>query len=87
MRPRLLAALVMSALALAACKADERSHQVKLDKGSYTGPRDGEIGDATRLALAARQLRQSDGVARLSTEGPIPAGSAVPDGRIAGQNY
>lgn len=87
MRPRLLAAILMSALSLAACKAEERGHQVKLDKGSYTGPRDGEISDATRQALAARLANQSDGIDRLAAQGPIPTGEAPPAGRIAGQNY
>jgi hypothetical protein len=79
--------MLAAVLALAGCKAEEQGRQVKLDKGSYAGFRDGEITPATRQALTTRQARQSDGVARLTAEGPIPTGEAAPAGRIAGQNY
>lgn len=87
MRPPALAVMLAAVLALAGCKADEQGRQIKLDKGSYAGFQDGEITPATRQALLDRQVRQSDGIARLTAEGPIPTGEAAPTGRIAGQKF
>ena len=87
MRPPALAAMLAAALALAACKADEQGRQVRLDKGTYAGPRDGEIAPDIRQALLTRLARQSDGIARLTTEGPVPTGEAAPTGRIVGQKF
>lgn len=87
MRPRALAATLLAVLALAACKGEEMGRQVKLDKGTYMGLRDGEIDPSTRQALQHRIAGQNDGIARLATNGPIPTGEAAPTGRIAGQKF
>lgn len=87
MRPPAMATALVCLLVLAACKGEEAGRQVKLDKGSYMGPRDAEIAPATRAALDQRIASQSDGIARLTTNGPIPTGEASPTGRIAGQKF
>lgn len=87
MRPRAMAAILAAVLALAGCKAEEQGRQVKLDKGTYAGPRDTEVSPAARLALQQRIAGQNDGIARLTTNGPIPTGEAAPAGRIAGQKF
>ncbi|KIL98658.1 hypothetical protein CCC_02108 [Paramagnetospirillum magnetotacticum MS-1] len=81
-----LAALLVI-LALAGCKGEEMGRQVKLDKGTYAGPKDTEISPMTREALRQRIASQNDGIARLATDGPIPSGEAAPAGRIAGQRF
>lgn len=87
MRPPALAAALACLLALAACKGEEMGRQIKMEKGSYMGLRDGEITPATRAAMQQRIASQSDGIARLATNGPIPTGEAAPTGRIAGQKF
>lgn len=87
MRPPALATALVCLLALAGCKGEEMGRQIKLDKGTYLGVRDGEIAPATRAALDQRIASQSDGIGRLTTNGPIPTGEAAPLGRITGQKF
>ncbi|EME71316.1 hypothetical protein H261_03938 [Paramagnetospirillum caucaseum] len=87
MRPRALATVLLCLVALAGCKGDETGRQIKLDKGTYLGLRDGEIAPATRAALQQRIAGQSDGIARLTANGVIPTGEAAPSGRITGQKF
>ncbi|BAE51477.1 hypothetical protein [Paramagnetospirillum magneticum] len=87
MRPHAMATAVLCLLALAACKGEEMGRQIKLDKGTYAGLRDGEITPATRESLQQRIASQNDGIARLATSGVIPTGEAAPTGRIAGQKF
>ncbi|WP_096701751.1 hypothetical protein [Magnetospirillum sp. 15-1] len=87
MRPHAMAAALMALLALAGCKGEEMGRQIKLDKGTYTGLRDGEIDPSTRQALQQRIASQNDGIARLTTNGVIPTGEATPSGRITGQKF
>ncbi len=87
MRPRAMAAALTALLVLAGCKGEEMGRQIKLDKGTYAGPRDGEIDPSTRLALQQRIAGQNDGIARLTTDGVIPTGEAAPMGRITGQKF
>ena len=81
---------ILGLVLLAGCNANETARPVKLDKGSYAGLRDGEIGEQTRMALAQRIGGQIGGPVRLATDGPatnMPQGEAPPAGRITGQNY
>lgn len=87
MRPPALATALVCLLALAGCKGEEMGRQIKLDKGTYMGLRDGEIAPATRAALDQRIASQNDGIARLTTNGVIPTGEATPSGRITGQKF
>jgi hypothetical protein len=87
MRPHAMATALLCLLALAGCKGEEMGRQLKLEKGTYAGFRDGEITPATREALQQRITSQSDGIARLATNGVIPSGEAAPTGRIAGQKF
>jgi hypothetical protein len=87
MHPPALATAVLCLLVLAGCKGEEMGRQIKLEKGSYMGLRDGEIAPVTRAALDQRITSQSDGIARLATNGPIPSGEAAPTGRITGQKF
>ncbi len=87
MRPPALATALACLLVLVGCKGEEMGRQIKLEKGSYVGLRDGEIAPATKAALDQRIASQSDGIARLATNGPIPSGEAAPSGRITGQKF
>jgi hypothetical protein len=80
-------AALLVILALAACKGEEMGRQIKLDKGTYAGPMDSEITPPIREALRQRIASQSDGIARLATDGPIPTGEATLSGRITGQRF
>lgn len=85
LRIAFLAGLVL----LAACVADERAKPLGLDKGTYRGPADSELSDATRRLLAQRlALQRFEGALSqpLRPDTPPPAPAAV-EGRIAGQRF
>lgn len=80
-----LAALVL----LAGCNADERGKAVSLEKGTYRGPADTELSDATRLALAKRVQNQrfEGALSQALRPSSAPDGAAAIEGRIAGQRF
>ncbi|CAA7616649.1 conserved exported hypothetical protein [Candidatus Terasakiella magnetica] len=90
MNARRMVALVLGLGLLAACNAEERAHVVKLDKGGYAGPQDGEITDTVRTALGLRIALQSEGPGRVAVVpgiGEMPEGQSPITGRIAGQKF
>lgn len=81
-----LACLVL----LAGCNADERAKPVSLEKGTYRGPADTELSDATRQTLTRRaSLQRFEGALSQPlrpSEPPAAAATAI-EGRVAGQRF
>lgn len=70
--------LAVALAAVAGCRAEEQGRPLSHDKGTYGGPRDAALSEATRHALAERAL-QSIGLDQRTRSAVSPAvpGSTV----------
>lgn len=87
LRIAFLACLVL----VAGCDADERARPVSLEKGTYRGPADTELSEATRQTLAKRvALQRFEGALSQPlrpSQPPAAVSPAAVEGRIAGQRF